>query len=118
MNTLALQIFSLIGVGIYFFLIIFFLKRKSLSLKYTLTWLVLGICMSILAIAPKTLEHLSKILGIESPVNALFAILLFFVLAIMMTLTAIVSRQSSRIRVLVQGNALLEERMRRLERNE
>ena len=115
MNTISLQIFSIIGVLIYFILIVFFLKKKSLSLKYTLTWFALGICMSILAVIPRILNYIAQILGIQLPVNALFSILFFFVLMIMMTLTAIVSKQGLRIRILVQNSALLEERIRKLE---
>ena len=47
--------------------------------------------------------------------NGLFSVLLFFILTIIMSLTAIVSRQSERIRALVQSQALLEERIRELE---
>ena len=47
--------------------------------------------------------------------NALFVMILGFVVMILMALTSIVSRQAVRIRILVQENAILEKRVRELE---
>ena len=41
-----------IALIIYFGLILLFLKRKAIELKYTLLWLLAGLCMTILIIFP------------------------------------------------------------------
>ena len=49
-------------------------------------------------------------------VNALFLLGIGFVIILVMSLTAIVSHQTERIRTLAQDNAMLEKRIRDLEK--
>ena len=46
MLPINLRITLIIAVGCYFFLILLFLKKKSLELKYTLLWLLAGLVVS------------------------------------------------------------------------
>lgn len=103
---------------IYFGMIFYFLRKKMLSIKYSLLWLAFGIVMIVFTAFPMLMWRFMWMFGVESPMNGLFSLLLFFVLTIIMSLTAIVSRQSERIRALVQSQALLEERIRELEEKE
>ena len=111
----TLQIFMLIAVALYFALLIYFLRRKRINLKYSLLWLFSGVVMLLLALFPGILDRTAAIVGIASPVNALFAIVLFCVMIILMSLTAIVSRLNNQLLQLAQTNALLEKRVRELE---
>lgn len=111
----TLQIFMLVAVAIYFALLFYFLRRKRIILKYSLLWMFSGVVMLLLAVFPKILDWAAKIVGIASPVNALFAIALFCVIIILMSLTSIVSRLNDQLLQLAQANALLEKRVRELE---
>lgn len=111
----TLQIFMLIAVAVYFALLIYFLRRKRIILKYSLLWLFSGVVMLLLAVFPNILDGIAKLVGIASPVNALFAIALFCVIMILMSMTAIVSRLNDQLLHLAQVNALLEKRVRELE---
>ena len=113
--TAYLRIVLGLVVVIYFLLILHFMKRKMLSLKYTLLWLLSGFAMGILVIFPGLLDTFVKILGIATPVYGLFVFAIFFLLVIAMSLTAIVSKQTERIKDLAQENAALEKRVRDLE---
>lgn len=104
-----------IAILIYFFLIIRFIKKNSLSLKYSLLWLFSGVIMTILVIFPRLLDWLVSIVDIKTPVNGLFAFSIFLILVILMSITVIVSRQTEKIKCLVQYNAILEKRIRELE---
>lgn len=99
----------------YFCLLVFFLKKGTLSLKYSLLWIFSGISMGILVLFPELLYLFVYIIDIKSPVNGLFALCIFFIVIIMMSLTSIVSKQNDKIKCLVQDNALLELRIRELE---
>ena len=105
----------ILGIIIYFILILLFLKNKALSLKYTLLWILAGIIMACMVFWPRALLMLSKITGIETQMYALFVLILFFMLCILMSLTSIVSRQSIKIKKIIQYNALLDKRIRELE---
>ncbi len=111
----ALRLYFAIGLTLYFLLIFAFLKRKTLFLKYTLLWIFAGIIMGILIVFPELLKWFIHVVDIKTPVNGLFAISIFFILIILISITSIVSKQSDNIKRLVQDNALLEKRIRELE---
>ncbi|MFU0826417.1 MAG: DUF2304 domain-containing protein [Lachnoclostridium sp.] len=115
MLSSSLRLSLSVGLLVYFLLIFSLLKRKTLSLRYTLLWIFGGIGMGILLIFPELLAWFTRLAGIQLVSNGLFAIILFFILIILISITAIVSRQSDNIKRLVQHNALLEKRIRELE---
>lgn len=110
-----LRISFFIGIACYFLLIIYFLRKKALNLKYSLLWIIAGLLMLIVIIIPNLIYSISQILGFASPVNTVFVIILFFMIVILMSLTSIVSKQNERNRRLTQITALLEKRVRELE---
>ena len=93
-----------------------FLKRKALELKYTLLWLLAGIVMGAFIIFPQLLTYMVRILGIETPMNGLYVLCIGFIIIILMAITSIVSKQTMKIRILVQENAMLEKRLREAEK--
>ena len=95
---------------------VFFLKNKAISLKYTLLWLLSGMIMGILVIWPQILSHIARLFGMESNMNCLFILAIGFLMAILMSITSIVSKQSNKIKSLTQTVALLEQRVRELEK--
>ena len=117
MNYSVLQFSFIIGIIFFLGLIIFFLKKNTLSLKYTLLWLFSALVMLIVSIFPKTLDFVSEKLGFQVASNALFAMILALALIILLSLTSIVSKQTQNIKTLTQANALLEKRLRDLENN-
>ncbi len=113
-----LQRVLVIAVIIYFVIILYYLKKRMLELKYTLIWLVMGGVMGVMVLFPEVLVWIRDILGIESNMNALYVLCFGFVIMILMTLTAIVSRMAFKIRTLVQENSMLEKRVYELETGE
>lgn len=114
----TLRITLCIAVICYFILILYYLKKKVIDLKYTLLWLIAGLIMGLMIFFPELLVWFVKLLGIESNMNGLYMLCIAFILAILMSLTSIVSRQSFKIRVLLQEIAMLEKRIRELEKVE
>lgn len=114
--TSTLRIVLVVVIILYFIIIISLLKRRSLTLKYTLLWLLMGLIMSIFVIFPDLLAIIGRMVGIVDNMNTLFTAAIGFAFCILMALTSIVSKQSSRIKNLIQQNALLEKRLRQLER--
>ena len=112
----TLRISLVLIVIIYFALVLLLLKKRAISLKYTLLWLLAGFIMGIMVIWPQTLVIAIRIIGIEDNMNGLFVFSIGFLIAIAMALTSIVSRQTDKIRSLVQTIAMLEKRVRELEK--
>ena len=111
----TLQVTLSIAVICYFIIILYYLKRKMLELRYTLIWLVVGLVMGIMIYFPELLVRFVRILGIESNMNGLYILCIAFIIMILMTLTSIVSRQQMKIRILIQELSMTEKRVRELE---
>lgn len=116
MLPIVLRVILMIAVVCYFVIILILLKRKSLELKYTLLWLFAGMVMGIILIFPEILFAVIHVLGIETYMNGLFALCIGFIICILMAVTSIVSRQLAKINRLIQENAILEKRIRELEK--
>ena len=118
MITGRFQFFAVAAAVLFFVLLIWLLKKNRLSLKYCLLWLLSGIIMLILAVFPGVLDGFARMIGIYSSVNALFAVILFCGMMLMISFTVIVSREKQEIVKMVQRIALLENRIRELESRE
>lgn len=113
--THRLQFVVVLAVVLYFAILYVLLKRKRLALKYTLLWFFSGLLMLALALFPRLLDIAAELLGIYEPTNALFAFGFFCVLILLVSLTAIASKQAVQVKRLTQSLALLEKRVRELE---
>ena len=71
--------------------------------------------MGILVIWPESLIIIISIIGIQGSMNGLFILAIAFVIAILMSITSIVSKQSEKIRSLTQTIAILEKKIREQE---
>lgn len=114
----TLRLTLIIALVCYFIVILYFLKQKALNLKYTLLWLVAGFVMGILVVVPELLVRIIHIFGIQDNMNGLFLFAIGFLIMILLSLTSIASRQNRKIRTLTQELAILEKRVRDLEKKE
>lgn len=113
--NIRLQIILIAGTLAFGGLLIYFLIKKKLHLKYCLVWIFAIIIMLISAASPGLIKWITKFIGIKTPSNFIFVVYGFFLLLIIFALTAIVSHMNARIFRLVQYQAILEERLRVLE---
>ena len=111
---MVLRIFLLAVLLIFFCIILFFLVKKQLNLKYTLVWLLADVAMIAVVIFPNIILCISEWIGIISPVNTVFLLAGVFSFLIILTLTIIVSQMRYQLTRLAQAYALLEEEMRDL----
>lgn len=113
--NLKLQIFFICFALFFLFILLYYLVRKKLNLRYTLVWLITVTVLLVLSIFPVIVEKIGSLIGIISPVNTVFLFSILFMLIIILTLTGIVSHMNSRVYRLTQTQALLEKRVRELE---
>ncbi len=113
--NIVLRIFFIVLTLLFLLYIIHLLSKKKLDLKYSLVWLAAGVGMLILAIFPDLVTILGSLVGIATPVSTVFVFAGIFMLAIILTLTVIVSHMNNRIYRLTQMQATLEKRVRELE---
>lgn len=105
----------IIGVVVYFIIVLMFLKQKALALRYSLLWLAAGLVLGIMVVWPQTLVAFVHLLEITSNMNGLFILCIAFLTMILMSITSIVSKQAEKIKNLTQTVAKMEKRLRELE---
>lgn len=118
LGALALAIAILAGVTI-------LLLKRQLREKYAVLWIVIGIAVLVLAVAPGLLDLLTKALGFQVPANLLFTLAIFLLLAVALHLSWELSRAEEEIRRIAEEAAIaelgikdLQERLDRLEGRE
>lgn len=115
MNS-RLQIIMVIASLLFLCYIVMMLRNKKIELKYTLAWLLTGICLLATAIFPSLLKLLSNLLNIVEPVNTLFLSIIFFMLLIIFTLTIALSRNANRVKTLTQEIGIIKMELEKLTR--
>lgn len=117
---MELRVRLILGIVIFLFIltIINFIKKDNISLKYSLIWLVSGFIMLIATMIPNFLEQVSQFLGFELVSNMVFVCAIIILLVLNFSFTIIVSRQTQKIRLLIQEVSLLKSRVDELERKE
>lgn len=113
---LRLRLILIIAIILFIFIMINFIKKDNISLKYALVWLISGILMIVATLIPNLLELLSNLLGFELVSNMLFMIAILVLFAICFSFTVIVSRQTQKIRLLIQEVSILKAKMEEKEK--
>ncbi len=94
---LTLQIFLLVVILFFIGVILNLLRKGTLTLKYSLVWILSGIVLSVMVIIPDTIKIVANLVGIKIASNFVFLTEGIFVVLILISLTIIVSKQKSRI---------------------
>lgn len=116
MMTAKLQIVIGLAILVVFTILVNMIRRRSLELKYALSWMMVLCALFVFDCAPKLLIVVSDFLGIYAPVNMIFFLGFCFSLVIIFSLTVALSRLSNSIRTLDQMVALNEKRLQDLEK--
>lgn len=114
--TVQFQSYMLLGALVLLAIIFVFLKKGLMTVKYSLLWLGLSIVLVIFAACPYVVFVLRDILDIEMPVNLVFLLMFCFVLVVLLSLSIAITQLADKCKRLTQENALLEKRVRELER--
>lgn len=118
MITQRLSIFLYIAIISFFICIFYLIKKKLLTLKYSLMWLFSGIVVLLIILFPEVFSSLMMKLGIINPSNGLFAICIFLFMMMLLMLTSVISKLNAKIKRLIQSMGIIEKRIRDLEERE
>ena len=88
-------------------------RRKRLSERYAILWLVAALTLFVLAAWKGLLTSLSDDVGISYPPSALFAVAIGLIVVILLHFSLAVSRLSDQNKMLAQRLGLLQQRVRR-----
>ncbi len=104
---IALIIFSIIWLII----ILRDVKKGSISIKYSLIWLLMALILLLVGVFPSFMEYVAELFGFITISNLVIGIILSLLMLITLVLTHIVTKQKNQIRVLTQEVALIKEKV-------
>lgn len=87
-------------------------RRYKLQIEYSIFWIVFSVLLIIIAIFPKIMFWMSELLGIQSPANMVFLLVIFILFIKTFNLTLEISRLQYKMQELVQKIALDENNRR------
>lgn len=105
-----LKITALISILFIILLILHYVKKEKILIKYSLVWLLPCIILLIFVLVPGFLTWTTNVLGFQTASNMILTLLVGLLLIITIALTVIVSTQKEQIRLLIQEVSLLKEK--------
>lgn len=84
------------------------IRKDKITLKYSLPWLISLMGVMLLAVFPGFINWVAQLLGVATPVNAIFFIVILMMLMFIFLISLISSRNTQRVIRLVQEVALLK----------
>ena len=114
--TPQFQFIMILGAVLLLLIIFMLLKKGEMTVKYSLLWLALAVVLVIFAVCPYVVYVLRDLLDVQMPVNLVFMLVFCFVLVVLISLSIAVSQLAEKCKRLTQENALLEKRVRELEK--
>jgi hypothetical protein len=110
-----IQLVTIIGAAILLLTVLELVRRRRLTERYALLWLLSACVLLGLALWSGALARISHAIGVIYPPNALFFIAIGCILLLLLHFSSVVSRLSDQTETLAQRQALLDERLRRQE---
>lgn len=111
-----IQIISIVGAAGLLLVVLELVRRRALLERYALLWLLSALALLVLASWRDGLIYLADLAGIVSAPNALFLLAFGAILVLLLHFSVAVSRLADRSKLLTQRVALMDEKLRRLER--
>lgn len=105
----------ILGAILFLFIILWMLKKKKLTVRYSIVWFFAAFVLVLFAVFPYIVLVLRDLLQVELVSNLVFLMVLAFVLFMLLSISCIVSVFSEKLKRLSQEAALLEQRVRDLE---
>lgn len=114
--SLNLSVALIIVAALLLVLTVYYLRKGSIPLKYSLVWFGVAIVLLCCAFLPDWLIDATKLLGFQTTSNLIIGVLFVLVFVICLVLTIVVSSQNKKITLLVQEISLLKSKVKNEEK--
>jgi len=106
-----IQIISILASFFFLYFVVQLLRKKNLKEAYAILWLGFGMVFLFFSFWRKGLDYFAGLVGIYYPPAFLFLILITAIIMILMQFSVVLSKQNDQIRVLIQEQALLKDKL-------
>lgn len=104
--TGSLRLYLIILSMAFLVYVLYMVRRGRLLLRYSFTWVVLGVLGVLAALFPNAVTVVSSALSFETPASFLFFTCIFFIMVSLIVLMSSLSRQAEMTERLVQELSL------------
>ena len=111
----VLQLTLLAGSIIVLFVVLRFVIKNKMNIRFAIIWVVWALAMIIISIFPGIIYSLSNLLGFEKPVNAIFLLMIFLLYCLSFYLFVSISKHNEEILNLNYEIAALKKKVEELE---
>jgi hypothetical protein len=113
---MKIEIWAVLGCFVLFAALIELVRRKKLKERYSFLWFLTSGVLLVFTIKRNWLEDFAHLAGVYYPPTALFLMLVFFMILILIHFSTVMSDLLNNKQVLTQEIGILESRVRDLER--
>ncbi len=106
--TTRLQIVLIVASLLFFLSLIRIIRKSKLSTDMGTAWVIWGIGLVIISLFPQIAYFVSNLIGIQSPINAIFLFMIFFLYCLSFYMFVKVSILEEKFKNLVQEVSLRE----------
>lgn len=103
----GLRLFAAVVLALFLAWVVRLVRAQQLSLRDSLLWFLSTLAALVVTAFPDTLVWTTRLLRVEVPSNALFALAFVYVLLNLLSVTIAVSGNAARVRRLTQECAML-----------
>ncbi len=104
--TLVLRLILFVGALVTTGFVLFKIRRSKVQIEDSIFWLFFSLMILLLSIFPEIAIQASVLLGISSPVNFIFLVVLFVLIVHQFFLTIRLSQTNNKLKELVQKKAI------------
>ena len=105
---LVIQIISLIGSLLFLLLVFLAIYRSKLREGYALLWIAVTAGMIVLSLAPRLLNKMARLVGIQTPAFLLMLFMLVGIVLVLFQQSIVISKHNETIRRLLEELTLLK----------
>ena len=111
MISIYMRVLLIICSVLTFFWIIRKIKTTHVLVKDMLFWFVFSVGLVVLGIVPEIAIDLAKRLGVDSPVNFVFLVIIFLLIVKVFLLSAHLSELEGKVNEVIGENAILKKKL-------
>jgi hypothetical protein len=113
-----IEFWAILGCVILFLALIELVRRHQLKERYSFLWFLTSGVLLAFTLRRDWLEDLARLVGVYYPPTALFLLLVFFLILILIHFSTVISRLLDSNQTLAQSVAILEARIKKMETRE
>lgn len=108
---LQVQILLIIGSVLFFLFLVRNIKKSKLSIEMAVIWVLWGIGIIVISIFPQLVYKLTRMIGIQAPINTIFLIMIFLLYTLTFFLYIKISVLEDKTKSAIQEIALLRKEL-------